>query len=161
MKMRRRGNIIRNWRGGELSLRRKKRRKKEERRRRRKKYLAVSAVAVLCAAVIAVRLTGLWNGESGIEAERGGYSAYQMAGNGNTQGEQIDELKALEQEYPKLDEVVNNISDYPQEAVNMFLTNRETIDYLTDYPKEPREKSYDAYQPRGLSGEDSDAAAMG
>ncbi len=50
----------------------KKRRKKEERRRRRKKYLAVSAVAVLCAAVIAVRLTGLWNGESGIEAERGG-----------------------------------------------------------------------------------------
>ncbi len=114
----------------------KKRRKKEERRRRRKKYLAVSAVAVLCAAVIAVRLTGLWNGESGIEAERGGYSAYQMAGNGNTQGEQIDELKALEQEYPKLDEVVNNISDYPQEAVNMFLTNRETIDYLTDYPKE-------------------------
>ena len=122
-----------------VSASEKKRRKKKERRRRRRKYLLVSIAAVIAAAVIAARLTGIPDGEPGIETGESG-SLYQAAGAGSAQegqiGEQIDELRILEREYPQLEDVVKNISDYPQEAVDMFLTNRETIDYLTDYPKE-------------------------
>lgn len=122
-----------------VSASEKKRRKKKERRRRRRKYLLVSIAAVIAAAVIAARLTGIPDGEPGIETGESG-SLYQAAGAGSAPegqiGEQIDELRILEREYPQLEDVVKNISDYPQEAVDMFLTNRETIDYLTDYPKE-------------------------
>lgn len=49
---------------------------------------------------------------------------------------QLEALKALEPEYPELSSVIGNIQDYAQGAVELFLNNQESIEYLLDYPQE-------------------------
>lgn len=45
-----------------------------------------------------------------------------------------DELNTLSKEYPAVEFILENISSYPDEILEMVLKNPETIDYAIDYP---------------------------
>lgn len=48
----------------------------------------------------------------------------------------VRQLKRLDGEYPGLSDVAENIEDYPEEMIDLFLSNRETAEYLLGYWEE-------------------------
>ena len=110
-------------------------RKRRKRLRRRRRFLAAAAVILIGCL--------LWNGTEnrspGYSDNTGGEAVASQA----MSGTQISRLEALVPEYPELSDVLENSSEYPAEAVDMFLKNRETAGYLLNYPSESGKKHSD------------------
>ena len=52
----------------------------------------------------------------------------------------IRQLKRLDGEYPGLSDVAENIEDYPEEMIELFLSNHESAEYLLGYKEENRKQ---------------------
>ncbi len=115
---------------------REKQRRRQLQLRRRKRRRVMSA-AVASAVVVGILLWNLPQWLDGASSSRISGGADLSTG---ADTPQLEALKALEPEYPELSSVIGNIQDYAQGAVELFLNNQESIEYLLDYPQESGKK---------------------
>ena len=45
------------------------------------------------------------------------------------------QLEALREEYPEVEDILLNLYEYPENILNLAVTNQETLDFVINYPK--------------------------
>ncbi len=45
------------------------------------------------------------------------------------------QLEALREEYPEVEDILLNLYEYPENVLNLAVTNQETLDFVINYPK--------------------------
>lgn len=115
-----------------------------ERKRKRRRNALIKAYSILISAFIVIVLIIVLIVHAIIGAVNGGSKTAEVTATPvQTSSVYVPEgyesiykkLVSLSKTYPELDNVIINLSQYPEDILNMAIKNQETIDFVVNYPK--------------------------
>lgn len=129
----------------EIEYRRYLHRLKRREERRRKVMIARTITAVVLVLVIVVLAIGIRAGIRAVVAHTGSKqakaqptaTAEQALDYSVPEGyeEICEKLEGMRKEYPEVEDILMNLYEYPENLLNLAVTNQETLSFVVDYPK--------------------------